>query len=438
MADAARRLGGRRGQLLVMFAVSGMLDEAVKELTDRFETRLARKVVYAAGEQLPFRLAQVKVGNEPRRGVRAELYRSILAAVEEVNPILEERTRMLHEKARELGFRSYAELSLSFKSFRVDELRQAASVLCRETEGLYSSEMERMLEEKAGVSLREAERHDVAYLFRATEFDKYFPAEEMVGKLLKTIKGMGLELRGVKLDIEARPRKSPRAFCAPVRVPWDVRLVVMPKGGFDDYMALFHEAGHALHAAYTSPELPAELRRLWEGSVAETYAFLVEYLLTCESWLKEHTELKGGELRRFLRLQGLYKLYYLRRYAGKVEYELRLHSDGLAEAREWYVQELQSRLIFKQPHQYYLYDVDDMMYSADYLAAWLVEAQLRSYLASELGEHWYAREEAGKLLRRLWSRGGEPTVRELLSEAGYSKLNARPLIEEAKMMIEEK
>lgn len=436
VAEAARRLGGRRGKLLERFAVSGMLDEAVKELTDSFETRLTAKTVYVAGEQLPFRLAQVKVSNEPRRDMRAELYRSILDAIEEVNPILEERTLILHRKARELGFRSYAELSLSFKSFRIEELREAASLLCSETEALYSSEMEKRLEEKAGVGLREAERHDIAYLFRATEFDRYFPAEKMVGKLLKTIRYMGLDLRDVKLDVEARPRKSPRAFCAPVRVPWDVRLVVMPKGGFDDYMALFHEAGHALHAAYTSPELPAELRRLWEGAIAETYAFLMEYLLTSESWLSEHTELRGGELRMFLRLQGLYKLYYLRRYAGKVEYELKLHSDGLADARDTYVQELQSKLVFKQPHQYYLYDVDDMMYSADYLTAWLLEAQLRSHLESELGERWYMREEAGRLLRGLWSQGGKPSVRDLLSEAGYSRLDARPLIEDVKKMME--
>ena len=47
------------------------------------------------------------------------------------------------------------------------------------------------------------------------------------------------------MDLEARPFKSPRPFCASISVPDEIKLVVNPHGGQQDYRALFHEAGHA-------------------------------------------------------------------------------------------------------------------------------------------------------------------------------------------------
>ena len=36
----------------------------------------------------------------------------------------------------------------------------------------------------------------------------------------------------------------------------DVRLVIQPRGGWDDYAALLHEGGHAEHFAHVDPALP--------------------------------------------------------------------------------------------------------------------------------------------------------------------------------------
>ena len=62
------------------------------------------------------------------------------------------------------------------------------------------------------------------------------------------------------LDLDARPSKSPRAFCAPIEVPGKVMLVIQPIGGKDDWEALFHEAGHTEHYAHMSADLPMEAR----------------------------------------------------------------------------------------------------------------------------------------------------------------------------------
>jgi len=49
-------------------------------------------------------------------------------------------------------------------------------------------------------------------------------------------------------------------------------------------------------------------------------------------------------------------------------------------------------------------------------------AQLREFLRSELGNEWFARREAGDLLRELWSLGQGPSADELLKDATGAKL----------------
>ena len=84
----------------------------------------------------------------------------------------------------------------------------------------------------------------------------------------------------------ARPKKSPRAFCAPVQVPDEVYLVIAPVGGRDDYAALFHEAGHTEHYAHVDAALPVEYRYLGDNSVTEGFAFLFEHLTSDPEWLR--------------------------------------------------------------------------------------------------------------------------------------------------------
>ena len=82
-----------------------------------------------------------------------------------------------------------------------------------------------------------------------------FPADRMLPALRGTLSGLGIDLdsqRNVHLDVEERPTKSPRAFCAPIEIPDKVMLVIQPQGGPDDWYALFHEAGHTEHFAFTT------------------------------------------------------------------------------------------------------------------------------------------------------------------------------------------
>ena len=246
------------------------------------------------------------------------------------------------------------------------------------------------LQRTAGVTLQAARRSDLPRWLRDVQADARHPPEGLLPAWEAVRRGLGLEGSRVHLDVEARATKSPRAFCAPVRVPEEVHLVVPPMGGRDDYLALFHEGGHAEHYASVDPALPFEFRRLGDNAITEAFAFLFEGLVENEG--------DGARARRS---------YLLRRYAGKLHYELELHDgarslDALAPA---YARRLTDATAVPWPAQTYLEDVDPGFYVACYLRAWALEARLRTALRERFGERWHTEPAAGALLRTLWREG---------------------------------
>ena len=110
---------------------------------------------------------------------------------------------------------------------------------------------------------------------RGSSWDAWFEARRLLPIATETLGRLGMDVAAqpnVTLDVVQRPNKSPRAFCVPVRVPEDVRLVVQPRGGHDDYAAMLHELGHVEHFAHAAADLPAADRHVGDTSVTEGYA----------------------------------------------------------------------------------------------------------------------------------------------------------------------
>src|SRR5665648_1136550 len=89
--------------------------------------------------------------------------------------------------------------------------------------------MDRLARQRLGITLAQLTYADLPYLWRAPGFDDVFTAAGLVPALRHTLAGMRIDLDAqthVHLDTEVRELKSPRAFCAPVRVPDEIYLVV--------------------------------------------------------------------------------------------------------------------------------------------------------------------------------------------------------------------
>lgn len=420
----------RRLRLLQSALTDERLQNAVKEFNDRRATEEAKRTVEVDGETIPFRMAAVKQQNEDERPRRRRLFEARLGVIREMNGILVERWDRLHKLAMGLGYDHYARLFADIKGIDFAHLQTLLARFLSQTDSMYADAMDARLRPQ-GITLDAAEPHDVNYMFRGKSFDPHFRKEEAVPTLRRTLKGLGLDLdrqANVRLDTEERPTKSPRAFCVALAVPDDVVLVTMPQGGHDDFSTLLHEAGHAEHFANVSKRLPFEFKYLGDNSVTEGWAFVLEYITLDPAWLRAHVALEDA--REFLSFTYTYKLFFLRRYAAKLNYELQLHTKGADGMDAVYARELGRVLRYRIAPEMYLVDVDDGFYAAQYLRAWIFDAQVRAALREQFGDGWWATKDAGAFLRRQWATGQKYTVEELLEGLGYAGLDLDPFLEE--------
>ena len=435
--DACKRLAvsaeieGRGARELWRFGCEGYVGDLTRADAEEIAGLEATLTATVDGEEIGYRLLRPSIANEPDRGRREQLDRVRVALTEEH---LNERHVRIAEARRaatgELGAPTYRELYTGF-GFPLEELAAQCEHFLTDTEDLYVRAMDGLFRRRVGIPLDEAKRWDVPRLFRANEWDNGFPGDAMLPALEGTLAGLGIELQGqenVHLDIEPRPTKSPRAFCAPIEVPGRVMLVIQPIGGPDDWHALFHEAGHTEHYAHTSADLPVEARRLGDNAVTEGWAMLLELLVNEPAWLERRLDFARPE--EFAAEASAGQLYFVRRYAAKFLYELELHGETELESmRARYVERMHDALKIEFSDVDFLADVDAGFYSSSYLRAWAFESLLRSFLREEFGRAWFTRREAGSLLRELWSEGQRPTADELLAELARAELDLSAVAE---------
>ncbi len=420
----------RKLRHLQRFFASRYLVNTVKELTEKADTMESKETIRLNGETIPFRQAAVRGASEPKREKRSQIHEARNEVIDKINVLSLARTEKLHETSKELGYANYATLFETVRGIDFRQLEKLMQDFIAKTESTYVNRMETALLDKVGVELDDAEIHDVAFFLRAREFDEYFPKEGAVRTLSKMLAELGFcleEQKNIMIDMEERPTKSPRAFCSAIRIPQEVKLVILPQGGQDDYASLFHEAGHAEHCACMSPELAVEYKRLGDDSVSETFAYLLEYLLTDENWLNQNLPMKDVD--EYLDFLSLSKLFFLRRYGAKLSYELKLHTaDTLEGMDEVYKKTLEETLKYKHPKNRFLTDWDDGFYCTQYLRAWIFEEQMRATLKERFGEEWFNNKKAGAFLRNLWAYGQKYDAVELARMLGYKDLSMEPLL----------
>lgn len=428
----------RRLTMLLDFAVEGHVGEATKHAEAELAQLEAATTIAVGGEELAFRQSVVVQANEPDRGRRQAIEQARLAATEErLQPLHRELVERQHQVADELGYADYREMCAVTKGVDLDGLHAQTESFRARSESGYPAVFEPELRRTLGIGLDRLRRADLPRFFRAPGFDRQFPGEALLPSFRATMRGLGFDVDsqpGVRLDVEPRTKKSPRAFCAPVRVPEEVYLVLSPVGGRDDYAVLFHEAGHTEHYANVDSALPFEFRHLGDNTITEAFAFLFQHLIEDPHWLSRHLGI-ADEADAIAGYARAYRLVYLRRYCAKLSYELELHGgngggagwDALARR---YSELLSGALRIEWPAQTFLADVDPGFYCACYLRAWALETHLRRHLREHFGPTWFDSGAAGDALRTLWREGQRLTPDELLEGLTGERLDFGVLVED--------
>lgn len=414
------------------FAVEQYLEDSVKRLTEEVGQFEADATVEWRGGEMTFQDATVAITTECDRKSRQTIYSRRLAVIEQSNTLRAERLLKLHEAARSLEYSSYTDLFEQLRQLDYSALAREAATLLSGTEAAYVTRLDQVLSRSLGLRVAEAERSDAMYLLHLTNFDHQFPHDRLLQIYSETMAGLGIkvvEQTNISIDSEPRRRKNPRAFCIPISIPDDIRLVIRPTGGQSDYQAFLHESGHAQHYGWASPDLPPEFKYTGDYALTETYAFLFNHLISDSNWLTAFAGITNSI--EFIRSVRLARLVTVRRYVAKLMYERQLHLGGDFAASAEVFADLQTRAtFFKTDPSDFLFDLDDSFYSASYLRAWAFEVSLREYLKTRFGSHWWASTRTGDFLKEIWETGDRYSADEMAAQIGIGPIKFDPLIEE--------
>ncbi len=423
----------KKAKHLFEFSAEGYMGNRFSHITDSIANKEASSKIEIEGKDVSFRYSDIVLSNE-EDPVKRKLIedKRLKVTSEDFNPDLALYWESLHEETGKFGYKSYTDMFMNVKGFDFHELEKEMDMLVKVTDSLYREHMGRLFQNKLNISLEGSRASDFAFIKRAKEFDIFFKKDRLIPIFKDTMRMMGIDIDNqgnIIMDVDERENKSPRAFCCTVRVPSEIYLVVMPAGGQDDYQAMFHEGGHAEHFANTRENLDIAYRYLGDSAVTEGYAFCLENLAWDRNWLIDVLGMNSEAADDFTYFSSIINLFFLRRYAGKLKYELLLHSEKKVKGKDIiYSDVLTSNLIMKYFPENYLKDVDDSFYCTNYIRAWIFEAQVKEYMLNKFGYRWYKSKKAGDFLKEIWSYGMKYSPEEVLGFLDYKKLDINYLL----------
>ena len=396
------------------------------------------------GSAEPYQRAPITIANTTDAAARNALddARAALAASGHA-PLKQERLQRERDLVGAMGIADgYIPTFEALSGISLSALKAQCEAFLRDTDAMWRDVKPAFLKARLGLTTAEPTRADAGALFRAREFDAAFPADAMEREVRRHVTEMGASPDAggrVRYDTADRPGKRPRAFCSPVRVPEEVHLVIRPHGGQNDWMTLLHELGHALHFGNAERTLPFEYRWLGDNSVTEAYAMLFDHRLKDEGWLLRYTGLGKGQVGAFLRSGGFEELHFLRRYCGKLLYEIDLYGGSVSWSAlpDVYVETLWQATGFRYQRADAFLDVDPGYYSSRYLRAWQLQALLNETLTERFDADWWRNPRAGPwIVGDLFGHGQRELADEQAARVSGKVLGFGPLIRSIERMLQ--
>ena len=434
----------RSARLLAEWQVGAGASRALAQLDER-ESAWERSAVLrlADGRQIEYGRAAIEIANAADRSDRLlmdEARASLVAR--ELAPLRRERLQRERDFTDSLQIADgYDATFTKLSGIDLDALAAECEAFLRDTEAMWADVLPMFARRRLSLPVEQLTRADALTLFRAREFDAHFPGSALDGAVRRQASEMGLDPAAggrVIYDVGDREGKRSRAFCAPVRIPHEVYLVLRPHGGASDWRTMLHELGHALHFGHMRAELPFEQRWVGDNSVTEAYAMLFDHLVQDAGWLLRYTELGRPHTKEFLRSSGFEELHFLRRYAAKLLYERQLYGGRVPwdSLPDLYVDALSSATSFRYRAADAFVDVDPGYYAARYLRAWQLQAVLADALRERFNEDWYRNPSAGPwLVGELWGEGQRELATEIAERVAARPLSFAPLVRSIEQLL---
>ena len=343
-------------------------------------------------------------------GARKAVFDDFIEKSSILAPLIQERFetyRALLAKFRTDPLSTYLEqegISYERLMSMVQRLGELAKNPFRDSLGRYSAE----------ILGRPCEYYDDYYFFRNRVFRKYaetLPTKERpISKVVKTMKGMGLDASRITVDDADRKGKNASAFCSAVKVPTDVRISYRKANPFEDFSSVFHEFGHGIHFSSIDPKASFSDRYGVASGVAEIFSIFFEGLMHEKAYLTSELGLSQDVSDDILDRYRFNSLFFATFYAANSTLKLRYWHDRLGfDALDELYSDLTERFLgIRYPGAYWkLHHVmpEYILYSPSYLIAAVRALELRNALVARFGERYWKERDSGKALLELMRPG---------------------------------
>lgn len=275
--------------------------------------------------------------------------------------------------------------------------------------------------------------HDAKRVLRPLDWSDALPASRLYGALDFALEGMGIALArapGLRSDTDPHPGGRELAFTSAPRVPGEVWLIGVPRAGIPALESLFAAAGEALHAAFTSENLPLELRVLGDPASPLAWRFTLLQILAEPSFAEAGPA--GGRSSEFGLVLRARRLAAARRCAALVAPEIALGE--LAPGSDphgletLYAERLEAALGQAPDESSFLLECSARQNAVDELRALALAAELTRHLRERFGRRFWTTRGAGELLLELWNTGTTYSPEALARSLGLDRLGADALI----------
>lgn len=442
LSEASKKSSQKEKEIIdrLYFVISGnIVGQKTAPAEDAIKTYFAQAKVKAGDNTFSYFELSPKIAKENVFEKR-EFYDDLASeVVAKINPKQEDLLKREIEFLKDFGFDGYLEYFQEAKNFDYGAFYKVVTKIVKDTQSIWDKNMARVSGEVLKRPFKKIRSCHLLYLRSLSMFDSFYPAGKVVGVFEKLCEDLGLSdlLANIAIDDKDRPKKNPRAVCYWPKLPSEVHLVIKPIGGEQDYEAMLHEGGHALHGAAIDNSLPYTFRAISRtNALTEAYAFVLESLAFDSLSLTNYLNVSTHSGSRILWQASFVDLMMLRRYLGKFLYEYEMFKkQSFAQGPKLYAKNLQDTTGFIHKEINWLTDMDGGFYSAEYLRAWIGAAQIKDYMVRKFSSKWFVNEKAGKFLRELYSSGVMYELEDVVKKLGYKPFDVNTLLNSYKKLL---
>src|SRR3989344_5055843 len=328
---------------------------------DKITTYFSKAKVRVNGEEIAYFQISPRISKETLYQKREKYDDEGTKVVAKINP---KKLMLLNDEIKlieSLGFSSYLDFFSKAKKLEYAKFYAIVNKVKKDTDKIWQKVIAGVSRETLGRSFKNIRSCHLVYLRSMSQFDNYYPKDKVVDIFLKWTHDIGLFdlLDSIKIDDVDRPKKNPRAVCYWPMPPTEVHLVIKPIGGEQDFEAMLHEGGHALHGAAIDEKLPYTFKTLaHSNALTETYAFILEDLVFDGEFLTNYLNVSAFTGNKIRQQAYFVNLMMLRRYLGKFSYEYQMFAKGgLKQGPSLYKENLDNTTGFVHRRENWLVDM---------------------------------------------------------------------------------